>query len=330
MPLANVAPASRAGDDDDAFWLREAAKQRLRETRATAYQLDPRDDDDPLAPPPYLRAAAFSKLGETVETRRTCLAGIRSKAREHAAAGDALIFPRIHDDRFLIAFARCKKMDADRAFEEYLNYSRFDAEHNWLRDVDLALVRRMFATGALTVLPSRDREDRSLLSVSVAPLVTIADEHSDCVETVLKAIFFIFRLHLFNDIHAQVHGAVIVGDMAGYRMRLLSYLTFNQYKLALHLCQWCLPLRANGFYLQNEPRYVRAVVTALRAFMKPKVRNSFLCCGTELSLLHTVIAPENLPSAFGGNLEENPADQQVWLDAIDDFAAKSSAPSRTL
>lgn len=325
-----VSAVSSMPGEEEALQLREEEKRYLRESRATAYRPDPRDDDDPLAPPPYLRAAAFSKVGENVDTRRACLAGIRSRARDHITAGNSLHFPRIDDDQFLLAFARCKKMDPDRAFEEYLNYSRFDADHGWLRDVELSLVKRIITTGALNVLPSRDREDRSVIAVSVTPLVAIADDRSSCIERLLKAIFFFFRLHLFTDVHAQVHGAVIVGDMAGYRLRLLSLLSFNQYKLALHLCQWCLPLRANGFYLQNEPRYVRALVTALRAFMKPKVRRSFLCCGSELALLHTVITPENLPVTFGGTLKEEHDGQQVWLDRIDNFSAKSSAPSTAL
>jgi hypothetical protein len=228
----------------------------------------------------------------------------------------------------LVAFARCRKFDEDKAWEEYLAYCLFYKRENWLVRVDTALVRRLFTDRVFTVLTARDAEERVILAISCEPFVAVLEEYArDArVEEVIKAVFFLVRLQVFADVHAQVHGVVLVGDMRGYRLRPLSYLSFSQYKQALHLAQWCVPMRANAFYVQNEPRYVRAVVNALRAFMKPKVRNSFLCCGAELSLLHAVIPPESLPPAFGGTLHNDISTQQQWLDAIDDFAARSNRP----
>lgn len=295
-------------------------------TRARKYAPDPRDDKDPLAAPPYLRAAAYSKLGETYDARQRSLAALRERADAHPG-GEKMHWHRLVDDTFLLPFVRCKKFDVEKAWQEYLAYCTFYDKEGWLVGVDTKLVERLYDEGVWGALSSRDPDGRVIITIACVPLMTILEQYSSRIEDVIKAFFFAIRLDVFHDVHAQVHGVVLVGDLKGYKLRSLSYLSFYQYKQCLHLCQWGIPMRATAFYVQNEPRVVRGIVNGLRTFMKEKVKRSMLCCGSEFALLHSVIPPQSLPPTFGGTLQSSPNDKVARLHAIKELAELSNDPN---
>jgi hypothetical protein len=302
---------------------------------------DPRDDSDPVAPPPHLRQAAYEKIGETYDLRQACLADMRARIETHP---DSLTPHVVHgqenvhfvgkdDDTFLVAFIRCKKLRSELAWVEYLSYCVSYTNDGLLSGVDKALVRRYLNSNCFRILTSRDPESRVIIAISCPPFIPIVEDlvkqhgKHEGMQQILRAIFFLFNLVAFRSIDAQIYGAILVGDLRGCKLRIMSYLNFHQYQNCLHICQWAMPLRATAFYCMEEPFYVRAVITALRPFMKEKVRAGFLCCGTgdkALAMLHTVIPAVSLPSAFGGTLPDTNAEFDILLTDVDTFPSVHS------
>lgn len=319
MPAASLCTAGVVSSDD----ISTGATQKTDGCVPLKFSPDPRDDTDPIAPPPELRQAAFEKLSETYDSRHEGLRQLRERVAAHVvdAGAEKVTFCRSDDDSFLVVFLRCKKMQVEKAWEEYFNYCKFYTNEGWLKNINTEIARQFLRSRAFEILPSQDYCGRVILYLNCSRFVPIVEErgHHD-IDEVVKAVFYVVQLLLFCDVHAQIHGAVILGDLNGFKLRIMSYLSFHQYKLCLHLCQYCLPLRANAFYMQNEPRYVRAAVASLRPFMKDKVRRSFLCCGADTSVMQSVIPLSSLPTNFGGTLPQAcEAHIRRWLGVAEKF-----------
>lgn len=309
----------------------------------TAYVEDPRDDTDELAPPAHLRADAWRKLGETYDRRHAGVAAMHALIRKHerkgdggagaghpptsaspaasAALGAAAAAPCTYsrrEDSFLLAFLRCKKFDTARAFDEYTNYSRFHDEYGWLRSTQRDLVRRLLTSGSFSILPTRDPDGRVILSVVTRHLLALVDDvGATNVTAILKAVLFLLEV-MIADVEAQIYGAVIVQNLEGYALRYVRYMKASEYRLFLHLCQDCYPLRANAMYAVNEPLVLRTVWAIVRPFMKAKVKRRFKTFGASYSVLYDHIPRESLTSDFGGTLRfDANAAASRWIAAVD-------------
>lgn len=92
------------------------------------------------------------------------------------------------------------------------------------------------------------------------------------------------------------------------------------------------PLRFQGFHFINEPLYLYTVYSIIKPFLKEKLRcrvsfsliviffgvtlNIFLKVhfhGSNFNSLHKYIAPNILPTYFGGNLEFDPL---TWVQQL--------------
>lgn len=287
---------------------------------------DPRDLKDPLAPPQHLLPAAHRRLGETYLVRHGALCALKKKIEgynETALKVQRQEFPR-QDDWLLLAFLRCKKFDVDLAFTEFLNYSSFHQQNGWLRDgVDRDLVRRLFATGAFQILPTRDPTGRLILSLGSKTFVPIVEELGPSrIMEVVKAVFFLLEV-VIADIEAQIFGATIVADLGAYKIKIMAYLSPTEYQMFLHLCQNCYPLRANGMFIIREPWYMRTLWTIIRPFMNTKVKRRFKTFGKDWKGIYEYIPKASLTELYGGSLEfdaENAAKR--WIQAVDLLVAR--------
>jgi len=317
---------------------------------AATYKEDHRDDSDELAPPKHLRLDAWCKLGETYDRRHAGIAAMHVLIRQHerggvgggqaaavgsapaaaAALGAAATAPCSYsrrDNKFLMAFLRCKKFDTARAFDEYTNYSRFHDEYGWLPTTQRDLVRRLLTSGAFSILPTRDPDGRVLLSVVTRHLLALVDEvGASQVTSILKAILFLLEV-LIADVEAQIFGAVIVQNLEGYALRYVRYMKASEYRLFLHLCQDCYPLRANAMYAVHEPLVLRTVWAIVRPFMKAKVKRRFKTFGASYSVLYDHIPRESLTADFGGTLQfDANAAASRWIAAVDAANGLTQSP----
>lgn len=222
--------------------------------------------------------------------------GISSAVLGAAAAAPCTYSRR--EDAFLLAFLRCKKFDTARAFDEYTNYSRFHDEYGWLRSTQRDLVRRLLTSGSFSILPTRDPDGRVILSVVTRHLLALVDDVGAAhVTSILKAVLFLLEV-MIADVEAQIYGAVIVQNLEGYALRYVRYMKASEYRLFLHLCQDCYPLRANAMYAINEPLVLRTVWAIVRPFMKAKVKRRFKTFGASYSVLYDHIPRESLTADF--------------------------------
>ena len=302
----------------------EASLKRNSSSKSTIEDI--RDLDDPLAPPPRLLADARRKLGETFDVRHSALASLKEiiNTYEKTQAPESAVQFRRKDDWFLMAFLRCKKFNIQRAFEEFLHYSTFHSENNWLRDgVDHDLVQRMFSSGGFQVLPTRDPAGRLILSMDTKALVPLVEELGPSkVMEVVKAVFFLLEV-VIADIEAQILGATIVADFNSCKIKIAAYLSPSEYQMCLHLCQNCYPLRANGMFIIREPWYMRTVWAIIRPFMNAKVKRRFKTFGKDWSGLYDNIPKSSLTKPYGGDVDfDAAAAARRWIAAVDALIAR--------
>lgn len=251
--------------------------------------------------------------------------GISSAVLGAAAAAPCTYSRR--EDAFLLAFLRCKKFDTARAFDEYTNYSRFHDEYGWLRSTQRDLVRRLLTSGSFSILPTRDPDGRVILSVVTRHLLALVDDVGAAhVTSILKAVLFLLEV-MIADVEAQIYGAVIVQNLEGYALRYVRYMKASEYRLFLHLCQDCYPLRANAMYAINEPLVLRTVWAIVRPFMKAKVKRRFKTFGASYSVLYDHIPRESLTADFGGTLRfDANAAASRWIAAVDAANGLTQSP----
>lgn len=270
---------------------------------------DPRDEHDRLSPPRELRATAHELVGETFETRHACLSGIRDRIVLHDRSPEAER-TRLHrkdDDVFLMAFARCKKMNPERAFEQYMHYCRFYQDDPTILDIDEGLVLRLYRSGSFGITRKTGAAVGYAITMKYQNLIPIMEEYGgDDILKVRSAVFFIFQTLAFCNVEVQIHGVVVLGDLTDYKLRDMSYMSFQQYRSCLDFLQWCLPLRTHGLYLLHEPTYVRATLYALRRFMSPLARNSFRCFGEDMKDFHEMIPKLGLSKTAAAEFNAEP------------------------
>lgn len=295
------------------------------------YVPDPRDDTDPLAPPAELREPAFTLLGESYDVRHRLLSELKAKLARYqrdADDGDVAQSNRArlpasvnfanNDDAFLLTFLRAKKLRVHDAFDTYVNYCKEYARNPWLREIDYDVLHTLFKTGAYRIMPRYDRQGRLILGMNCAKLIPIVEQLGrERVLEIVKAVFGILEL-IMADSRAQIYGLVIVADMSGYKLPIMSYLNIAQYQLSLNLCQNCYPIRASGMYMIHEPWYVRGLFSMLRPFMKARVKNAIKMHGDDVELIHRMVPPQSLTKNFGGCLDIEPSpDATAWAKTVE-------------
>ena len=277
-------------------------------SREHTYLPDPRDDNDPLAPPPELRQAAFESIHESFTRRRHALAQMRDKIN-HQLEIQASLPPRDHvkfermDDEFLLMFLRIKKMRVEKAFPEYLNFCRAQQKNPWLEEIDMSIVEQLFSTKSFQILPNYDPIGRLILSMDFNALVPLLEKLGKNNSHKLMSALFGMIETIMGDIRAQIFGVVIISDLTGCKTRTFRYLSASQYILSLDLCQNCYPIRASGMYLIHEPWYVKGLFNMMRPFMKQKVKDNLVCFGSDVAGVQKYVPKDSLLPTYGGLLK---------------------------
>lgn len=288
------------------------------------YRPDARDDDDPLAPPPELRQAAYELTSETYDSRQSALREIRQRVAEYdveqqnASRGEkSQVIVDHTEDKFLLMFLRAKKFRVPLAAQELFNFYQARTDNPWLREVDIALVERLFSSGAFQVLPRQDRRGRVILSMNLKALGPLVDEMGKNRAKDLLSAIFAMLLTVAENVRAQILGVVIIADLTTLRLRTFGCLSAAEYVLSLNLCQHCYPLRARGMYLAHEPWFVKGLFNVMLPFMKSTVKEHLRSVGNDVDKIHKYIPKESLPRTFGGDLVFDEAlTTKQWVEAV--------------
>jgi len=84
------------------------------------------------------------------------------------------------DDAFLLRFLRARKFDYDRAYNLLINYYTIRASNaDVIGHVTPSVVEPLYDTGAVTVLPHRDKEGRKIIYFHAGTL------HMHCVSYII-------------------------------------------------------------------------------------------------------------------------------------------------
>lgn len=289
---------------------------------STTYIPDPRDDTDPLSPPPSLRQASYEFARETYNRRRQTLAQLHTKI-EHQKRSQASLpseerirFKRT-DDVFLLMFLRCKRFRVDKAFTEYTNFCRAQVKYPWLQQLDMSVVESLFASSSFQILPACDRQGRLILSMDFKKLIPFIEQRGKNITQQLLAAIFGMLETVLCDVRTQIFGVTIVCDLAECTLRTFSIFTLSEYLLSLELCQNCYPIRASGMYVIHEPWYVKGLFKMMRPFMKQKVKDNLICFGTDVFRVHEFIRRESLLPTYGGLLNfDHSSHTKKWVQAV--------------
>ena len=116
-----------------------------------------------------------------------------------------------------------------------------------------------------------------------------------------KAAYMILE-KLMEDEETQVHGISIIDNMEGMPFSVVTNFIRSDpiQKGALVELQDSFPVRFKGIHFLNEPWYLHFVLKIVKPFLKQKHRDRFVAHGSDISGLHDLINPQDLPGDFGG------------------------------
>lgn len=163
-----------------------------------------------------------------------------------------------------------------------------------------------------------DEEKRTLCVVNIkkfldftASLSANSDFNND--EQLLLRLNLWFFHQISFDPMVQLYGFVLIGTFADLtmwqRMTLPNIAPLHERKSMFLFLQDCLPLRVGGFWIFEEPFYVRWLFGIISLVMKDKFKERFHLCGNDYNKLHEYLKLENgqeiLPICLGGQSRNN-------------------------
>lgn len=269
-------------------------------------------DSPLLAPPPHLVEIANQELGETDEVRASALLKMHELINNYPQKHpDAPCSFRRRDNRFLLAFLRQKKFEADRAFEKFLNFSKFVDAHEFAQaELDFDLILKICSTEAMQLLHpaegDHDVKGRILLTVLMEKMMEILapkEENGDVkvtFEEFEKAQFY-FNVATCYVPEIQIVGFSVLEDMTGFSLSVGKKMN-SQMKGHLHLMQYCYPFRINRIVMINCPWYFDIAWKIFRPFLTQKMLDRFTIVDSYESL-YKIFPKEILSKEFKGDID---------------------------
>eukprot|EP01045_Picozoa_sp_COSAG04_P008173 COSAG04_NODE_447_length_14267_cov_17.958569_10_plen_416_part_00 len=254
----------------------------------------------PVELPPALAAQAERVLGETPEVRTAALAELREKMAATEKEGvpgkkkkdkrREIFFPR-KDDQFMIAFLRNQKFRVDDALARIIAYTEFLDENAALlgcmnpKDDPILNPAHMAKLG-FYALPGTDRKGGRALAIRLGEIPHSLFEELEVKKhrellyklQIRQMIFMMTRFT--SDAHAQVMGLGFVEDWADHpsfklMMKMDGILSGKQKKVVFSLFSGVLPIKMNGFYFLNQPKFMSVLLALAKPFMSKKLRERF-------------------------------------------------------
>ncbi|XP_055944742.1 retinaldehyde-binding protein 1-like [Argiope bruennichi] len=242
---------------------------------------------------PEIRKIAEKELGETPEIKEKALKELRRLINEESD------FRPQTNDTFLLRFLRAKKYDVKRAFKTLQNYYIFKARYSGIMtDFTPKDVKNVIEMNNMLLMPYRHP---SGAAVGYARLA-----HFD-IEKVTKEEIFATALigleYLLQFEASQVCGYIIILDWNKISMRILKHwLSPTFLYRGIRLVQDCVPCRAKGFHVINEPFFFNVAINLVKSLLSEKLMKRIFFHGSNLKSLHKHIPPSILPEELGGEI----------------------------
>ncbi|CAB1349758.1 unnamed protein product [Coregonus sp. 'balchen'] len=216
------------------------------------------------------------------------------------------------DDDFILRFLRARKFNQAETFRLLAQYFQFRQQNLDMFQsfkVDDPGIKRALMDGFPGVLETPDQHGRKILILFASNW----DQGRNSFTDILRAILLSLEVLIENQ-ELQINGFILIMDWSNFSFKQASKLTPNILKLAIEGLQDSFPARFGGIHFVNQPWYIHAMYTIIKAFLKDKTRKRIFLHGNNLNSLHQLILPDCLPSEFGGTLP--PYDMGIWARTL--------------
>lgn len=159
---------------------------------------------------------AKKELFEVPEKRGELITQLREKIDSWTPSVEdedeqSLTFAR-KDDKFLLRFLRSRKFDLDRSLQLYVNYYKYRHKHSHiLGQLSANSAEEVLRSGLVSVLPPTAGPRVIVIRASLLDLEVMSPN------VVLKSMLLILD-QVLDDEETQVHGVVVVEDLAGFSL----------------------------------------------------------------------------------------------------------------
>ncbi|XP_015437053.1 PREDICTED: alpha-tocopherol transfer protein-like [Dufourea novaeangliae] len=256
-------------------------------------------------PSEELKEVAKKELRESPELQKEAVA----KLKELLKAETDLKVP-LDNDAWLIRFLRPCKYYPESSLKLVKNYYSFKVKHkNVYHDLKPSREKNIFEQNILTVLPNRDQHGRRILIIELGKKW----KHNKCsLDEVFKGCVLYVEAAMLEPT-TQVAGAVVIFDMEGLTLQQTWQFTPPFAKRIVDWLQDAVPLRVKNIHIVNQPYLFNMVFSLFKPFLREKLKNRIIFHGTDRKTLHEYIAPQCLPSCYGGTLQIPRVTGPQWL-----------------
>jgi len=244
-----------------------------------------------------------------------------------ARSEDGKAILQIFDDLFYLHFIRGKGWDLDKAFE-YLSayfHVRMEKYPVIFRDLKpsttptlqskmLRVLRNKDASGSVVFVDQVRKWDPQMYTVDDAhrSMILVADETFKTNETVSRK------------------GIVLIFDLGEFTMARAKQLTPFVALKGINILVNNMPVKFRAVHIVNQSYLVNVLVSAVRPFLKKKLRER-LHLHQDMKSLHSHISPDILPEWLDGTLSEDVAydvDLEERIYSREEFYEQFSAMVR--
>ncbi|GIX87768.1 alpha-tocopherol transfer protein-like [Caerostris extrusa] len=242
---------------------------------------------------PEMLQIAEKELGETPEVRKTALKALRKLISEE---GD---FCPQTDETFLLRFLRAKKYDVKKSFVTLRNYYIFKARYaGLLTDFRPTELKSIMEMNNLLFLPSRHPCGATIgcLRMGYFDMEKVSAEQ--IFATCLVGLEYILQFE-----PTQVCGYILIFDLSKFSLKILRHFASPTFLFrCVRLVQDCIPCRAKGFHVINEPFYINIIFSIIKTLLSEKLTKRIHFHGSNIKNLHQHLPPDLLPTEFGGTI----------------------------
>lgn len=165
-------------------------------------------------------------------------------------------------------------------------------------DIDINYYIEVANLRMADMMPRRDHKGRRIF---VVRNLGKFDPNLYSVEQLFKGVAMMMEaVSLEPD--TQVNGVVIVLDLKELALHHLKPLTPSFIRFGMKWCQDCIPLRLKGLHVINETSMIDATYAIIKNFLSEKLRNRIYFHGKDYEMIHEYIAPNCLPTEYGGTI----------------------------
>ena len=202
------------------------------------------------------------------------------------------------DDTFLLRFLRARRFDYDGAFQLICDYYNLYANNQELF-VPIEKLKCLFDFNVMTIANGRSIRDETVFLLRLGKWNPRKFSFDDIIAASIMSMEMIIK----DDV-TQINGVVCAIDMAGFGWHQLRKFGPSQAKKVIHILDKCLPVRIKTIYVVNESTLADIGFAIMRPFMSEELHDKIIFCGSNFNTLHQNIAPEILPSEFGGHFSK--------------------------